>query len=73
MIVTNSKKSWPALGDRSMTAPKTAAERQRARTERLAREGLKPVKVIVPAAREGEIKAVAEKMVAESQAARSKS
>ena len=45
-----------------MTAPKTDAERQRARTERLAQEGLKPVRVIVPVAREDEIKAIAERM-----------
>lgn len=45
-----------------MTAPKTDAERQRARTERLAREGLKPVRVIVPMSREAEIKWIAERM-----------
>jgi hypothetical protein len=45
-----------------MTAPKSAAERQRARTSRLAAEGLKPVRVIVPVAREDEIKQVAEQM-----------
>jgi hypothetical protein len=37
----------------------TAAERQRDRTERLAGAGLKHVKVIVPASREAEIKAIA--------------
>jgi len=42
--------------------PKTDAERQSARTERLAREGLKPVKVIVPVSREAEIKWIAERM-----------
>ena len=41
---------------------RTAAERQRARTARLAAEGLKPVRVIVPVDREDEIKAIAEKM-----------
>ena len=45
-----------------MTAPKTDVERQRARTERLAREGLKPVKVIVPVSKEDEIKRIAEWM-----------
>ncbi len=45
-----------------MTAPKTAAERQRERTERLAKMGWKPVRVIVPASRELEIKWIAEKM-----------
>ena len=43
-------------------APKTDVERQRARTERLAREGLKPVRVIVPVSREAEIKRIAEWM-----------
>jgi len=41
---------------------RTAAERQRARTARLAAEGLKPVRVIVPVDREAEIKQVAEQM-----------
>jgi hypothetical protein len=46
-----------------MTAPKSAAERQRARTARLAAEGLKPVRVIGPVDRESELKAVAARMV----------
>ena len=45
--------------------PKTDVERQRARTERLAREGLKPVKVIVPVSREAEIKRIARWMCEE--------
>lgn len=62
----------------SIRQPKTAAQRQRARTERLAREGLKPVRVIVPVAREDEIKAIAARMIedkpkAPTQAARTQS
>jgi len=49
-----------------MTAPKTAAERQRARRQRLADAGLAQVTVIVPARREAEIKAIADSMRAGS-------
>jgi hypothetical protein len=45
-----------------MTAPKTDVERQRARTERLAKMGLKKVPVIVPIGRELEIQWIAERM-----------
>jgi len=43
-------------------APKTAAERQRARRQRLADAGLAQVTVIVPARREAEIQRIAEQM-----------
>lgn len=41
---------------------KTPADRQRDRTERLARDGLKRVPVIVPVELEGEIKMIAQIM-----------
>jgi hypothetical protein len=40
----------------------TAAERQRARRQRLADAGLAQVTVVVPTGREAEIKAIAERM-----------
>jgi len=43
-----------------MTAPKTAAERQRARRQRLADAGLAQVTVVVPTGREAEIKGIAQ-------------
>jgi hypothetical protein len=46
--------------------PKTDRERQRDRTARLRRDGLKPVRLIVPIAREDELKGIAEQMVRES-------
>ena len=46
---------------------RTATQRQRRRTERLAEAGLKKVPVIVPVAREDEIKEVARKMRDEMQ------
>jgi hypothetical protein len=49
--------------------PKTDRERQRDRTARLRRDGLKPVRLIVPIAREDELKGIAEQMVRESQEA----
>ena len=45
---------------------KTAAERQRARRQRLADAGLAQVTIIVPTGREAEIKAIADSMRADA-------